>query len=242
MESSERREQVIRLGEALVEELKLNPGVDTLARWMAHYVAEQITAVKESSGDEKRIAEEHCFETILNLWRHRSVFPKGIKPFESFESIFVALDRLNPDNPRSYYFAYTDITSSEVDEEDKPSNGILLWLEMANRLDRSARILIEYFFQQAALLANDEKTTNWLNNAYGISPNEDISIIVHLIKPYEKLDEETRDNGNNRSEIIQSRIQQLDAFITLSQEIRSLLLEQVDLIDEGPSIEEDLEK
>lgn len=225
MENSEQREQVIRLGKVLVEELELNPGVDTLARWMAHYVAEQMTIAEESSGDEKRIAEEHCFETILNLWQHRSVFPKGYKPFERFESIFNALDRLNPDSPQSYYYFRNN--SSEGNEEDESSNEVLQLVEMANRMDRSARIIIEYFFQQAALLANDEKTTNWVNNAIGIPPDDDISIVVRLMKPYENLDEATKTNENNQSEIIQSRVRQLDAFIALSQEIRCLLLEQI---------------
>jgi len=230
------------LGEALVEELELNPGVDTLARWMAHYVAEQMTDAEESSGDVKRIAEEHCFETILNLWQHRSVLPKGHKPFERFESIFNALDRLNPDNPQPYYYFRTDNNLSEGNEEDKPSNEVLQLVEMANRMDRSARIIIEYFFQQAALLATDEKTTNWLNNAIGIPPNDDISIIVRLMKSYENSDETTKNNENNQSEIIQSRVRQLDAFIALSQEIRPLLLEQIDFIDENPSLEEDIGK
>ena len=33
---------VLDLGRALVEELGLDPGVDTLSRWMAHYIAELI--------------------------------------------------------------------------------------------------------------------------------------------------------------------------------------------------------
>jgi len=35
MESSEIRKRIINLGKVLVEELNLDPGVDTLARWMA---------------------------------------------------------------------------------------------------------------------------------------------------------------------------------------------------------------
>ena len=40
MVSSEIQERAISLGKALVQELELEPGVDTLSRWMAHYVAE----------------------------------------------------------------------------------------------------------------------------------------------------------------------------------------------------------
>lgn len=38
-EPLKRSESVIALGKRLVEELGMEPGVDTLGRWMAHYVA-----------------------------------------------------------------------------------------------------------------------------------------------------------------------------------------------------------
>lgn len=44
----------MNLGKALVKELNLDPGVDTTARWMAHYIAEQIERAENSTGAEKR--------------------------------------------------------------------------------------------------------------------------------------------------------------------------------------------
>ena len=83
MASSEMRKRIINLGKALIEELGLDPGVDTLARWMAHYIAEQMTIAENATGDDKIEAEQHCFETILKLWQHRSSLPNGRRPFES---------------------------------------------------------------------------------------------------------------------------------------------------------------
>ncbi len=71
-DDSEMKEQVISLGKALVKELELEPGVDTLARWMAHYIAEQIAIAENATDDKKVEAESRCFETILKLWQHRS--------------------------------------------------------------------------------------------------------------------------------------------------------------------------
>ena len=47
MENSEIQKRIINLGKALVEEIGLDPGVDTLARWMAHYIAEQMEIAEE---------------------------------------------------------------------------------------------------------------------------------------------------------------------------------------------------
>ena len=226
MENSELRKRTISLGKALVEELKLNPGVDTLSRWMVHYIAEQMTVAENATGDKKRVAEQRCFETILKLWQHRSALPNGHRPFESFEPIFRALAKLDPDNPQPYYYSRFNATPSEKDEVSKEPNEVLQWIDLANAIDRSARILIEFIFHQASLIAIDEKTINWLINAIGISPNDDVSIVVRLVNTYEDSEKETNISDNEQSEKIQSRIQQLDTLITLSQEIRSLLIKQ----------------
>lgn len=226
MENSELRKRTINLGKLLVEELKLNPGVDTLSRWMAHYIAEQITIAENATGDKKRIAERRCFETILKLWQHRSALPRGHQPFESFEPIFSALTRLDPDNPQPYYFPRYNATPSENNEVSKESNEVLQLMDLANAIDRSARILIEFIFHQASIIATDEKTINWLTNAISIPPNDEVSIVVRLVNTYEKSESETKNSDNEQSEKIQSRIQQLDTLITLSQEIRPLLIQQ----------------
>lgn len=239
MENSELRKRTINLGKALVEELKLNPGVDTLSRWMVHYITEQMTVAENATGDKKRVAEQRCFETILRLWQHRSSLPNGHRPFERFEPIFSALARLDPDNPQPYYYPRFNTTHSENDEVSKEPNEVLQWIDLANAIDRSARILIEYIFHQASLIAIDEKTINWLINAIGNSPNDDVSIVVRLVNAYEDIDEETNTSDNGQSVKIQSRIQQLDTFIDLSQELRSLLIEQANPANEKSTSDKD---
>lgn len=69
----------MNLGKKLVKELDLDPGVDTLARWMAHYIAEQIILLEQKSGEEKKLAEERCIDMILKLWSHRATLPNGLR-------------------------------------------------------------------------------------------------------------------------------------------------------------------
>ncbi len=98
MENSELQEQIINLGKLFVQELKLDPGVDTFSKWMAHYIAEKMKVAEQALSDEdKKEAEKECFETILALWKHRWSLPSRKRPSEEFEPILKTLERLNPD-------------------------------------------------------------------------------------------------------------------------------------------------
>jgi hypothetical protein len=237
MENSEVRKRIINLGKALVEELKLNPGVDTFSRWMVHYVAEQITIAETATGDKKRIAEQRCFETILKLWQHRSALPNGHRPFESFEPIFRALARLDPDNPTPYFFSERSSRSSETDKEGDDAYDVQEWLDIARGIDQGSRAMLEFVFYQAALNATDAKTIMWLKNAVWIPPNEDVSIIVRVINgETDKEDEETSEKQKrSKQEKLMSRIKQLDAFIEFSQDIRASYVAELDNLIPGDS-------
>src|ERR1700730_6997440 len=91
MEASQRSEKILALGRMLVEELGLEPSVDTLGRWMAHHIAELMDRVKMATGEECIRAENRCFEAILNLWKHRSQLPNGKRPFADLEAIIRAV-------------------------------------------------------------------------------------------------------------------------------------------------------
>lgn len=146
--------EVLNLGKLLVKELGLEPGVDTLSRWMAHYIAQQMTEIETSSGADKQAAEEKCFESILKLWKHRAYYQIGDKPFENFEPIFQTLDRLNPDHEEPFYF------HSEYAVRDKSGNTddvVKQYLLMATQIDKVVRVWLKFIFQHAAEQAIDEK-------------------------------------------------------------------------------------
>ncbi len=95
MEPLKRSKGVISLGKRLVEELGLEPGVDTLGRWMAHYIAELIKAVEEAHNPkERKKAQERCCQTILKLWEHRTSLPDGARPLSNFEGVLKAIKSL----------------------------------------------------------------------------------------------------------------------------------------------------
>ena len=65
MEKLESQEKVINLGKFLVKQLNLDKSVDTLGRWMAHYLALKISEAENAKGKDKIALEEECFKTIL---------------------------------------------------------------------------------------------------------------------------------------------------------------------------------
>lgn len=56
------------LGEKLVAELKLVESTNTLARWMAHYVAELMVCTKHAPLSKRDEAQQSCARAILDLW------------------------------------------------------------------------------------------------------------------------------------------------------------------------------
>lgn len=94
---SKRQPEVLGLGKHLVSELGLDNSNDTLGRWMAHHVAELITAAKGAKNKAQRaVAEERAVETILKLWEHRTTLPGHAYPLAQFREILDLLSKLTP--------------------------------------------------------------------------------------------------------------------------------------------------
>lgn len=240
------RERVINLGKLLVKELGIETGNDTLSRWMAHYVAEQIVTAENAKGDEKSKAEQHCFETVLKLWHHQSSLPNGRRPFESFEPILNVLNKLDPDSPFPFYYAPFKSTSSKTNDAPEPENDdVQLWLDNMLKIDSAARVLIDFALKQAANSASDEKTTAWLKNAAGLHSSVEISFVDHIlsadqedIKDKEAL-EKVRQDQEKR---LKSKIEKLDAFSKISSSLRTALINELEKLstkDSGADVADD---
>jgi hypothetical protein len=94
----------VKLGRKLVDELGLEPSVDTLGRWMSHYIAELITNAETKNGEAKELAKKQCFHAILMLWRYRAELPHSEFPFEDLEPIASVVASLDPENDTTCYF------------------------------------------------------------------------------------------------------------------------------------------
>lgn len=167
--------------------------------------------------------KKRCLETILELWKHRAFFPHGRRPFEDFEPVFRALASLDPENPSPHFYSYPSGRSTELNEFSEVSDEVQKWLDIAQGIDRAARIWLEFVFHQAALNARDEKTIAWIENALGVSNGEDVSTIAYLVVMEPESEGETVTEQEKRAteEKLRSRIERLDAFTDLSQYLRT---------------------
>ena len=154
---SARSEATLELGRKLTEELGLDQSVDTLGRWMAHYIAELIQSAEKASAEERPAKMRECCEAILNIWKHRQTLPNGKRPFEEIEPILRTLESLDLEDDSSRYLRSARVASDD-DTEDNDTN---LWLNFADELDYSAKILIGYCLNQAAQNALD-KSAEWV--------------------------------------------------------------------------------
>ena len=137
---SSRSKALLELGKKLVDELGLDRGVDTLGRWMAHYIAELILDVEDATPEDKASKQQCCASAILELWQHRAELPNGTRPFEDIEPILRALERLDPLNETPRYFQQPREIAADAEADAE----VREWLEMADSIDSTARELIRH--------------------------------------------------------------------------------------------------
>lgn len=215
MENSDLQTKIINLGKLFVKELDLDPGVDTFSKWMAHYIAEKMTAAENATGKEKQIAEKECFDTILKLWEHRWTLSNDNKPFKDFEPILRLLEKINPDYDHDYYHRVILNRLNPELENNIPIDSN--WISVSQEIDRVARIWIEYCIHQAVTEIDADQAVQWIENTKHLPESVDVSIISFLLKTQEK--ENGKENILNAYEIerIEKRISELEKFNELNK-------------------------
>ncbi len=176
--SSSQFAAILALGEKLVGELKLLESTNTLARWMAHYVAERIEAAKTAPPETRADEEARCAKAIFELWDHRAGLPDGARPFEGLKPVIETLAALDPESPRRFY------GRGRWPETEPPGEDPLVrrWLRLAESIDDTARIVIDTAIRRAAAAAADD-AAEWvaLARAAGANRSPDITIIEELL-------------------------------------------------------------
>ena len=207
MEALQRIEQVLALGRKLVDELGMEPSVDTLGRWMAHHIAELIDAAANAPPESRTETQKRCFDAIFELWSHRSELPDGKRPFENLEPIIRAVESLDPNDVVPRYF---QIVRDGIVEEDEESQTQSI-LKFVNDLDSTARILIGYALADAAHSAAD-KSREWVKLAENAGAELGAQGIVMRLVSRNAETEEISDSNECGRELLQDRVERLEAF------------------------------
>jgi hypothetical protein len=214
MDESTRSDAILALGRKLVEELGLEPSVDTFGRWIAHYIADLMFQAENATDEGKLTAHKNCFDAILTLWSHRAELPNGKRPFEELEPIVRAVESLDPDRSTPRYFL--PIRSLKRNDEHKTETET--WLDMVSGIDLSARILIGHCLAQAASAATD-KSQEWIKLAEAAGAEDGVSeISIRFISSIDDLNEKPNLNAEERKKL-EDRLVKLEAFDQLSKTI-----------------------
>ena len=216
-------DSVLALGKKLVDELGLDQSVDTLGRWMAHYIAEKMEDAEAATGGARDRKMSECSDAILKLWAHRSELPNGQRPLEEFESIFRVLQSLDLDDTTPRYFRQVMSAVDQDDEDDSTAQ----WLGIASGLDDTAKILIRYCLAGAAQDAVD-KSRDWVALAEALVGEEDIDIrtVRFMTDDADALNSENPDDSARVK--IEAFLKRLEAFTDFSRRLSSHLRGQLE--------------
>jgi hypothetical protein len=223
---------VLVLGHRLTAELGFADSCDTLGKWMAHHVAELIENAETSTDIVlKQEYIDKAVKTILKLWQHRHTLPDGCRPFENFEPIFRAIKNLDPENSHSSYLPKVHVYPRNYGVQDDDKNleelgGVQKWINIAEKIDRSARVLIDFSLRQAVQNAEDEKTKEYIKKASNLADNSDIQILLKFIDPTKKESEEEdlEQMEKAEKEIIEAKLAKVEELIKQCETIREKLI------------------
>ncbi|WP_232968639.1 AVAST type 3 anti-phage proein Avs3b [Pseudomonas putida] len=153
MESLDRSKAVIELGKRIVTGLML--GDDVTAQWMAHLVAEKISAAEDASETVRDSAVAECLDVILKLWAHRYTLPPYMRPLRELDPLLRTLNSLGVNEADELRFFARPPTSEELEGASEEEKELF---EFAIGIDRAARELIRYALSVAA-----ERSVNVVN-------------------------------------------------------------------------------
>ena len=188
MDLSKRSENVIALGKKIVEELSLEPGTDTLGRWMAHYIAELIDAAEnESDPNLRNQARDKCCEAIIKLWDHRSSLPSGSRPLANLDGVLEAIKSI-----RAKKNSWSALSSHDV----KRIGGN--WMGFAKTIEDAGLRMCRIAILTAVAEASFGKEQRWLHEHKEMLSKEETKIIETLDR-WLSLEKFWRDRENQVS-------------------------------------------
>jgi len=227
MEESETRDEVLKLGKKLADKFSSYEEGDTISQWMSHYIAELIVEAETAKGNKRVAIQGKCFNAILDLWRHQSQFPRGSRPVESFESIFRALESLDPENKSSRYFKSASKPEKRLSKQQDEM------LTIIAGLDNAARSTISYLFEFLSRDIADEDTLEWINLQKKTLEVDELSVVIRLL-PYDREEQDMVQKAvNERINTLNSRIEKLSAFKEMLDPVIELMEAEIDHLKGG---------
>jgi hypothetical protein len=128
---------------------------DTLSVWMAQRIGELIERYERSDGADRDQVGAMCTSEILDLWSNRGGFPRSPRPMESFDSLYRALDRLDPASDQTFY----GLPRFSEGRPDGDPSGVIL--DIALQIEERVRHVVQLLVAEVADIAVT-KEANWI--------------------------------------------------------------------------------
>jgi len=192
---------------------------------MAHYIAELIEEAETAKVEERPAKFGQCADAILKLWERRHQLPNGKRPFEDLEPILRALESLDPTDDTPRYFRSQRLEANKTEQKSET----MKWLDLADDLDYSAKILIRYCLTQAAQTALD-KSKGWVALAEAAGFEDDIDLpVIRFIADESDLTKASEPDARARK-LLEGRLKRLDGFKKMADTLASDLQRQLEQV------------
>lgn len=226
MESLDRSKAVVELGKRIVAGLML--GDDVTAQWMAHLVAEKISAAENASETLRDSAVADCVDVILKLWGHRYTSPPYMRPLRELDPLLRTLNSLGVNEADEFRFFARPPSTEELEGATEDEKKLF---EFAIGIDQAARELIRYALSLAA-----ERSVNvvkpWLEAVVkgGLEATVELRASRFVVEGLLKSPRET-----NRQAML-DRADRLESFakvaLSLASEMKGMLPQETEESDE----------
>jgi hypothetical protein len=206
---------VVALGRELAD--SLDP-FDTLGRWMAHYIADLISRAETAENPDRVTLQRECSAEILRLWSHRHSFRNPDRPLASYEPLYRALDRLDPESP-PWSFLRTFEQDTAPTTEQLEVNTLL---KAAIAIEEAARDAVRELILNAVEVAT-QKEAKWLEAARKIQDDE--STLIYTLRRLRRTDTDDASDEPASDQANNTPVQALETLSAASRTAR----EAVDL-------------
>ncbi len=230
MEDLEIQQKIIELGKTIVKELKLDPGVDTLSKWMAHYIAEKIELSEKLTGKEKTDLQNECFEIILKLWENRWSVPPIRNYLEDFQPVLETLERLNPKRKTPFFYDRKIQFVLNLENEKNKSKEIECHLNKILEIDRLARSIISDLFKLVVSKMNfrKDRVGEVIRDAINLIDYPDMRIIKIISDSGGTLNIDGDDKKREQINEIQEKIKDLNELSSLTDSLIEVYRKKID--------------
>ncbi|MCZ8441856.1 AVAST type 3 anti-phage proein Avs3b [Achromobacter xylosoxidans] len=226
MESLDRSKAIIELGKRIVAGLML--GDDVTAQWMAHLVAEKISAAENASETVRDAAAAECVNVILKLWAHRYTLPSYMRPLRELDPLLRTLNSLGVNETDDLRFFARPPSSEQLEGATEDEKKLF---EFAIGIDHVARELIRDALSVAAERSVDV-VKPWLEEACkgGLEAAVELRISRFVAEGLLKSQEEAKQQA------MLDRIDRLESFakaaLHLARDMRKTLSQDTEESDD----------